>query len=310
MKHILLLATLALFTSCHNGNDDFDAQGTFEADEVIVSSEISGKITQFNISEGDIVQTGKSVAQIDATPLTLQKEQTEASIQSLHQKTLDVAPQIELLKDQLEVQNSQLKNLQHEKARIENLLKQDAATGKQLDDIKFQIEVAQKQIKVTQQQIAVQQNNVSTQNRGILSEGNPLQKRAAQLQDQIQRATIINPVTGTVLTTYALQGETTTTGKALYKIADLNTIFLRAYVTGTQLAKIKLGQTAKVFIDNGDGDYRNYNGNISWISNKAEFTPKTIQTQEERANLVYAIKIKVKNDGLLKIGMFGEVKFN
>jgi HlyD family secretion protein len=170
-----------------------------------------------------------------------------------------------------------------------------------------QIDVAKKQLAVTQQQINVQRNNIATQNRSILSEADPLKKRVAQLQDQAQRANIVNPVAGTVITKYAEQGEITSAGKALYKIADLSSLNLRAYITGMQLPQIKLGQTVKVLIDDGAKKNKAYSGTIIWVSDKAEFTPKTIQTKEERANLVYAIKIKVKNDGFLKIGMYGEV---
>jgi HlyD family secretion protein len=232
----------------------------------------------------------------------------QASIKALNEKTVNVIPQVQLLQNQLAVQQSQLNTLQHEKTRIENLLKADAATGKQLDDINAQIDVAVKQLDVTRQQINVQRSNVSTQNRSILSEADPLKKRIAQLQDQAQRGQIINPVSGTVITKYAEQGEVTAAGKALYKIADLSSLYLRAYITGIQLPQIKLGQTVKVMIDDGEKKYKEYTGAVTWISDKAEFTPKTIQTKEERANLVYAIKVKVKNDGFLKIGMYGELK--
>lgn len=309
MKRIFIYTSLLFVIACKNNENKFDAQGTFEADETIVSAELGGKIIEFNVHEGDTLSAGKIVAKVDAENISLQKQQADASIYALTQKTVDVAPQIQLLQQQLVVQEAQLKNLQHEKKRIENLLSQDAATGKQLDDINYQIEVVQKQMKVTQQQMAVQQNNVSTQNKSILSETSPLQKKSAQLQDQMQRAQITNPIAGTVLTTYASQGEVTGAGKALYKIADLSNVYLRAYIDGTQLPQIKIGQQVKVFIDKGKKEYTTYTGTIIWISDKAEFTPKTIQTKEERANLVYAIKVKVKNDGLLKIGMFGEVKF-
>lgn len=162
---------------------------------------------------------------------------------------------------------------------------------------------------VTQQQVNVQKNNVATQNRSILSEGKPLEKKVAQLNEQLQKTNITNPITGTVLTKYAEAGEVTSTGKALYKIANLSTLNLRAYITGDQLPQIKLGQQVTVLIDSGANHYRKLPGTITWISDKAEFTPKTIQTKEERANLVYAIKVKVNNDGYLKIGMYGEVKF-
>ncbi|MBK8139931.1 MAG: HlyD family efflux transporter periplasmic adaptor subunit [Chitinophagaceae bacterium] len=293
-----------------SGNGNFDASGTFEADEVIVSSELSGKIISFSAEEGQSIPKDSIVAVVDAANISLQKEQVEANIQALSEKTADVTPQVRLLENQLAVQQSLLNNLLHEQTRIQNLLKQDAATGKQLDDIMAQVDVAKKSLALTQQQINVQRSNVATQNRGILSEGKPLEKRVAQLDDQLKRATILNPVSGTVITKYAEQGEITAAGKALYKIADLSTMTLRAYITGTQISQVKLGQGVKVFVDDGPDKYKELPGMISWIADKAEFTPKTIQTKDERANLVYAIKVKVKNDGYLKIGMYGEVKFS
>lgn len=305
---ISMLATVFV-TACSSNGNKFDASGTFEATEVIVSSELNGKILSLSINEGDTVSANRVVGTVDAEGIELQKEQVEASISSLSDKTADVGPQVALLQNQLAVQQSQLNNLLHEKQRIENLIKQDAATGKQLDDINAQIDVVRKQMVVTQQQINVQRNNTSTQNRSILSESKPLQKRVAQLNDQLKRADIVNPINGTVLTKYAEAGELTSTGKALYKIADLGEMKLRAYVTGDQLSQIKLGQQVKVLVDEGKDNYKELVGAISWISDKAEFTPKTIQTKEERANLVYAVKINVKNDGYLKIGMYGEVVF-
>ena len=311
MKHIVFIALIAIsvLTACKNGNGNADASGTFEANEVIVSAESSGKLTSFTMEEGQLIAKDSVVGTVDATNISLQKEQVESSIQALGEKTADVSPQVKLLENQLAVQQSQLNNLLHEQGRIQNLLKQDAATGKQLDDINAQVDVAKRSMNVTRQQIQVQQNNVATQNRSILSEGKPLQKRVAQLEDQLKKTTIVNPIAGTVLTKYAEQGEITSAGKALYKIADLSTITLRAYITGTQLSQVKLGQAVKVLVDDGAKKYKEFTGTITWISDKAEFTPKTIQTKEERANLVYAMKIKVKNDGYLKIGMYGEVKF-
>jgi HlyD family secretion protein len=303
----LLLASSLFIYSCSSNHRKLDASGTFEANDVVVSSEISGKILALNIKEGQTIPAGKIVGQIDAENLNLQKEQIEASIRALNEKTADVNPQVRLLEDQLAVQQSQLKTLQREKARTENLLKADAATEKQLDDINAQIDVISKQIKVTRQQIAVQKSNISTQNRGILSEGKPLEKRVAQLNDQLERANISNPIRGTVLTKYAEAGEITSAGKALYKIADLSELTLRAYITGSQLSEVKLNQQVKVRVDKGEEEYKELPGTITWISDKAEFTPKTIQTKDERANLVYAVKIRVKNDGFLKIGMYGEV---
>ena len=306
----IISAVLVLsLSACKNGSNHFDASGTFETDEVIVSSELSGKILQLSAEEGQFLPKDTVVGQVDAANISLQKEQVEANIQALNEKTADVSPQVKLLENQLAVQQSQLNNLLHEQERIQNLLKQDAATGKQFDDIKAQVDVARKNLAVTQQQINVLKNNVATQNRSILSEGKPLQKRVAQLQDQLSRSNIVNPVSGTVITKYAEEGEFTTAGKALYKVADLSTMTLRAYVTGAQLSQIKLGQAVKVMVDDGNKKYKELPGTITWIADKAEFTPKTIQTKDERANLVYAIKVKVKNDGYLKIGMYGEVNF-
>ncbi|TMI94422.1 MAG: HlyD family efflux transporter periplasmic adaptor subunit [Bacteroidetes bacterium] len=306
---IIVSAALLILIACNRNENKFDASGTFEADEVIVSAEASGQILSLNITEGQRIPKDSVVGQIDPQNLRLQKEQVQASIQALGEKTSDVTPQVKLLKDQLGVQQTQLDNLMHEKVRIENLLKDDAATKKQLDDINFQIQSAKKQMDVTRQQIKVQKTNVATQNRSILSEGKPLGKKAEQLQDQLNKTNIMNPVNGTVITKYAETGEITSNGKPLYKIADLSSMNLRAYVTGAQLPKIKLGEQATVLIDSGANNYRKLPGTITWVSDKAEFTPKTIQTKDERANLVYAMKVRVKNDGYLKIGMYGEVKF-
>lgn len=303
---VLCLATVA-FAACNENGNYFDASGTFEADETIVSSEMPGKILLFNVEEGMHLVKDSIVGTVDATNIELQAQQVEATIDALSQKTSSPAAQVQLLQDQLSVQQTQLDNMLHERTRIENLLKADAATGKQLDDINYQIDALKKQMAVTKQQINVQKNNVATQNRSILSEAAPLKKRVEQLEDQANRANIVNPVNGTVIAKYAETGEITSAGKALYKIADLSELNLRAYVTGVQLPSIKLGQVVSVLIDQGEKKYKEYTGTIIWISDKAEFTPKTIQTREERANLVYAIKVRVKNDGYLKIGMYGEV---
>lgn len=308
LQLLIIISTLIL-VSCNKNGKNFDASGTFEADEVVVSATANGKILSLNIEEGFVLTKDSIVGLVDPIGLSLQKEEIEASIKALGEQTSNATPQVKLLEDQLTVQQSQLENLLHERTRIENLLKQDAATSKQLDDINAQIDVAKKQMSVTKQQINVQKNNIGTQNRGILSQEKPLQKKAEQIEDQLRKTSIINPIDGTVTTKYAEAGEITSNGKALYKIADLSTMTLRAYITGTQLSQVKLGQTVKVLVDDGADKYKEFPGNITWISDKAEFTPKTIQTKEERANLVYAIKIKVKNDGYMKIGMYGEVQF-
>ncbi|MBI2729138.1 MAG: HlyD family efflux transporter periplasmic adaptor subunit [Sphingobacteriales bacterium] len=310
-KHFITgMAALISLSACNNNGNKFDASGTFEAEEVVVSSIQPGKILSLKVEEGMQLAKDSIVGLVDPENLILQQEQVQESIKALQAKTADVTPQVQLLHDQLKVQETQLNNLNHEKTRIENLLRADAATQKQLDDISFQIESLQKQMMVTRQQVAVQVNNVNTQNRSILSEAAPLGKRSDQLNDLIKKASVLNPVNGTVLTKYVQEGEIVSSGKALYKIADLSTLKLRAYVTGDQFAQLKLNQQVKVMIDDGKGGYKEYPGTITWISDKAEFTPKTIQTKEERANLVYAVKINVKNDGLLKIGMFGEVKLS
>lgn len=307
-----LLFSLLLFTvlqACRSANKKFDASGNFEADEVVVSSQLAGQLLTFHVQEGDTLQQGQVVGTIDAETLALQKEQVQASIQSLSQKTTNVSPQVRLLQNQIAVQEAQLKNLLRERERTERLVAADAATGKQLDDLNTQIDVAQRQISVTRQQIQVQRSGTATQNRSILSESKPLQKQKAQLEEQLSKASVTNTTKGVVTTTYVEPGEVTAPGKALYKIADLSVMTLRAYITGSQLSQIRLNQPVKVYVDKGEKEYRAYDGTITWIANKAEFTPKTIQTKEERANLVYAIKVKVVNDGYLKMGMYGEVQF-
>lgn len=305
------IITLAIFqiVACGNKNNQFDAQGSFEAEEIMVSPEVNGRIVAFDIEEGDTLTAQQVVGKIDDTNLNLQKEQVEASIDALSQKTTDVKPQVAYLNEQLALQSVQLKNLQKELTRAEGLFKKDAATAKQVDDLRYQVEALQKQMDVTKEQIKLQQAINASQNRAILSEKKPLEKKASQIEDLVGRSSIVNPINGTIITRYAEVGEVAVLGKALYKIADLSTLTLRAYVTGDQLSVLKIGQPVKVFIDNGADAYKEYAGQLTWISSKAEFTPKTIQTKDERANLVYAIKVKVKNDGLLKIGMYAEVKF-
>ena len=309
MNKLTLFALLIFLAACNQNKIQTDASGVFESDEVIVSAEQNGKLLSFPIREGDTLRRGAVAGQIDMSNTILQKQQVQATIEALRKKTTNPQPQTELIKKQLAVQESQLAQQQRERTRTQNLLKADAATQKQLDDIDAQIDQLQKQIAVSRQQIALDNSNIATQNRTIFSEQDPLEKSVAQIQDQINKGQIVNPLSGTVLTKYALEGEMTTTGKALYKIANLDTLTLRAYVTNAQLTAVRLGQTVKVYTDEGAKNYKEYAGQVSWISDKSEFTPKTIQTKDERANLVYAVKIRVKNDGYLKLGMYGEVKF-
>jgi HlyD family secretion protein len=234
----------------------------------------------------------------------------QASISVIKEKTTSADDQVAVAKKQLSVQQAQLDHLYHERKRTAQLVQSDAAPRKQLDDLDAQVDQLQKQMAVTREQIDLYRSNTATQNRNILSEKAPLEKTVQQFQAQINKGQVISPITGIVLTNYALKGEMAVMGKPLFKIANTDTLTLRAYITGEQLPLIKTGQPVQVRIDQGDKKYRSYPGTITWISDKSEFTPKTIQTKNERANLVYALKVRVKNDGYLKIGMYGEVLFN
>jgi HlyD family secretion protein len=297
-----------LILSCNKGNN-FDASGNFESDEVIVSAQQNGQILSFNINEGDTLTQGEIVGQIDSIIPKLQKQQALATISSLKQKTSNVAETNDLVEKQLLVQEVELEHQLKEQSRIEKLVKADAATQKQLDDINALILQLQKQISVTKQQIKVNSTNTNTQNNSILSEKAPLEKTVAQFQEQIDKSQVINPISGIVLSKYSMAGEMALVGKPLYKISNIDTLTLKAYVTGDQLPELKIGQQVAIRIDSAKGGYKYYSGIISMISSKSEFTPKTIQTKDERANLVYAIKVRVKNDGYLKIGMYGELSF-
>ncbi|CAN5544410.1 HlyD family efflux transporter periplasmic adaptor subunit [soil metagenome] len=291
---LLGLAALTL-VSCGNGKVTYDASGTFEATETIVSAEASGRLEEFSVTEGQTLAAGAIVGSIDSVQLALKKKQLEAQIAAVLSRRPQIAAQVAALQEQLA-------GAQREQARLAKLVQADAATPKQYDDATTLVMVFKKQIDALYATL-----NTSTQS--ISEESMPLRVQIEQLNDQLARCKLVNPVDGTVLTTYAEQYELTTVGKALYKIADLSTIYLRAYVSGGQFSQIALGQRVNVIVDNGADATRTLQGTIAWISDKAEFTPKTIQTKDERANLVYAIKIKVKNDGKLKIGMYGEVKF-
>lgn len=295
-NEILLVVLLAtLLSACGGENGKFDATGTFEAEEIIVSSEAMGKLVKFDVEEGISLKQNQIVGVVDTSQFHLKKKQLESTIKALLSKQPDVSTQLAAIKEQIET-------AQIEKKRIENLVKSNAATTKQLDDINSQIEILNKQFSASKSSLTITRQ-------GLQSETYPLQIQIEQIEDQINKSIIKNPIDGTVLTRYAKQSEITANGKALYKIADLSTMTLRAYINGDQLGQIKIGQKIKVFVDKGEGEQKGMNGEIYWISSKAEFTPKTIQTKDERTNLVYAIKVKVKNDGYLKIGMYGEVIF-
>jgi HlyD family secretion protein len=324
MKNILrILIMISSLTSCNSSKQEFDATGVFEAEEIIISAESSGKLLSFKVAEGDNLKVGQVLGQIDCQNINLQKTQAQANIAALKLKENNATPQVQILASQAEsqkaflaTQKQQLMVLEKERKRYQNLVDAQAVPTKQLDDLVGQVEVLRKQMEVTQSQIAVinqqitsQKQQVKIQNRGILSETEPLKVRISQIEEQLGHCQITNPVSGTVLVKYAEEQEVTGMGKPLYKLANLETMTLRAYIAGTQLGQVKVNQTVKVFIDNGEESYKEMKGTISWISSKSEFTPKTIQTKDERANLVYATKIKVKNDGFIKIGMYGEVRF-
>lgn len=302
------LALLAL--SCQRSAPKADAYGNFEADELIVGAEASGKIIQFSIEEAQTLNAGTVVGRIDSTQLVLKIAQLKANIRAVAAKSPAIAAQLAVFEKQLNANKQQLATLQREKQRIENLLKKDAAVPKQLDDLNAQIEQVQRQMDVVNEQRSASDANLNTQKNGLLAEILPIQDQIAQMEDQIAKCKIVNPIEGTVLTKLAEAGEVTSFGKPLYKIANLQQIILRAYVAGDQLGSIKVGQEVKVSIDGPDNTMRDFTGKISWVSSKAEFTPKIIQTKDERVNLVYAIKILVPNDGTLKIGMPAEVHWS
>ncbi len=308
-KVILFISLLTILSSCKNSKNNFDAAGVFEADEVLVSPEVTGRILSLNIDEGMTIDSNFLAASIDTTNVVLQINQLNASINALQEKTNDPLPTIDVLEQQLVVQKQQLASLERDKVRFTNLLQANATTEKKLDDINTQVLVLKDQIEVTKKQIVQQRSLINTQNRGILSERNPLEKKQDQLKDQLSKCSVRNPVAGTVLVKYAEAGEIISAGKPLYKLANISSMNLRAYITGDQLGEVKLGQQVKVMVDAGADKYKEYKGTITWIADKAEFTPKTIQTKDERANLVYATKVKVLNDGFLKLGMYGEVNF-
>lgn len=284
----LLLLTLH---SCNSNDDKADAYGNFEAKEIIVSAENNGKLVSYSIKEGQQLESGLLVGIIDTVPLTLQKQQLEISKEITRQKSKGILSQIDVL-------NAQLKTAKTEETRIKNLFKENAATQQQVDNIEGQIDVIENQI-----------TNIKLNNAPILSELKSIDNRIEQLNDQLNKCRIVNPINGTVLTNFAEENEVTAFGKPLYSIANIETIELRVYVSETQLPKVKINEKVNVKIDFEDTT-KDFTGVVSWVASEAEFTPKIIQTKEERVNLVYAVKVLVENDGSLKIGMPGEIWFN
>ena len=287
----ILMATVFCLSACSDKNGKADAYGNFETIEVLVSSEIQGKLVKFAIEEGQTYKAGEIAGLIDTIQLALKKDQLIAQRKGSATKIANILSQID-------VQEEQKRTLMIDKDRTEKLLKDNAAPVKQLDDINGKIKVIDSQIA-----------SIKTQNASVLDELTAMDKQIDQTKDQLNRCKIINPISGTVLEKYIEPSEITTPGRALYKIADMDQMILRVYVSGAQLPSIKIGQKVKVMIDKNEKENQELEGIITWVSPQAEFTPKIIQTKEDRVNLVYAVKVTLKNDGRLKIGMPGEVKF-
>lgn len=334
---VLFAFHVSLFTSCSSGDNDYDATGIFEVTEVVVSAESQGRILSLDFNEGDNVKEGQELGAINSIQLALQKDQLIANQKVNTTRKLDVSAQVASLQrsvetqrkqintqqSQIEVLRQQLANLQHERARFAALLAENAGNEKQVSDIDQQISVVKKQIEAAEKQLAASETQIGitesqiTEKREQLNVGNNtldtqndvLSTQIGSVDEKISDAIVRSPITGTILQKYAEAGEYAVPGKALFKVGNINDMKIRAYVTGAQLTKLKIGQKVKVYADMGESDRKEYAGTITWISSEAEFTPKTIQTRDERANLVYAIKISVKNDGFIKSGMYGEVNF-
>ena len=290
----LLAASALLLASCGSGNNHYDAMGTFEATEVIVSSEANGKLMRFEVVEGQRLDMGQEVGYVDTVQLYLSKVRLQESNHAVLSRLPDIKKQIAATREEIDKQRA-------EKVRYEALVAGNAANQKQVDDIESRLKVLEKQLEA---QLSTLQNNT----RSLSGESAAIMAQIEQMEDQLRKCHIVSPINGTVLVKYAEQGELAMPGKALFKVADMDQVFLRAYVTSDQLSTMKTGQEVTLFADYGADNLKEYKGTVTWISDKAEFTPKSIQTKNERANLVYAVKIAVKNDGYLKIGMYGQIK--
>lgn len=297
MKTVILTFILSLFLlpSCRS-DKNFDATGTFEATEIIVSSEANGKLFYLNAEEGTLLKQGEEVGLVDTIQLHLKKLQLEASMKSVDNQRPDIRKQIAATQ-------AQIATARRERDRTEGLLQAHAANRKQLDDWNSQLAVLNRQLEA---QISSLENNTAS----LSEQSSSVAIQVAQTEDLLKKCHILAPINGTVLAKYAEPGEITATGKPLFKIADMEHIYLRAYVTSLQLEKVHLGGKATVYADFGDHNRRTYSGTVTWIADEAEFTPKTILTDDERANQVYAVKIAIRNDGTIKLGMYGEVVFS
>lgn len=295
MKKITILASVALMLAACGGNKkEYDATGTFEATETTVFAEQSGALLTFSVNEGDNIEANKEVGLIDTTQVWLKIQQLGATKEVYQSQKPDMEAQIAATRQQLT-------KAQQEEQRFHELVADGAAPSKMLDD-------ASSQVKVLQKQLAAQQSALSTSTRSLDKQMAATDVQVSQLRDQLRKCHIVTPTKGTVLEKYVERGEFVVIGKPLFKMADTEAMYLRAYVTSAQLQNIKIGQQVKVFADYGDGQKKEYDGTISWISSRSEFTPKTILTDDERADLVYAVKVAIRSDGFVKIGMYGEVK--
>ncbi len=292
MKKLQIIALILLaLGACKSGEQKSDAYGNFEAVETIVSSEMAGKLLLMEVKQGDMLEPGKLIAQIDTTELVLKKLQTKAQLAASETKKQNVTAQINVFKEQK-------KNVLITQQRIAKMFAEKAATQQQVDDINGQMNVLDKQISAT-----------NTQFQLIGSEMDVIKRQLDIFDEQLTKCRIISPISGTILETYLENGELATPGKPVLKMADLGSLELKVYVSGAQLSSVKLGNEAKVLIDSGSKEMHTLSGKITWISSESEFTPKIIQTKEERVKLMYGVKILVPNDGSLKIGMPGEVVF-
>src|SRR5574344_1431909 len=289
MKKMMIFAAAALLVACGENNKDYDATGTFEATEITVSAEQTGKLMQFGITEGDRIEEGRQIGLIDTVQLYLKARQMGATKLVYSAQKPIAATRQQIIKAQQEVN------------RYTQLVKEDAANRKVLDDAKSQLQVLERQLEA-------QTSSLNTSTKSLSAQMGTVDVEKLQIIDQLQKCHVYSPISGTVLEKYAELGEFATIGKPLFKIADTDNMYLRAYITSDQLKSVKLGQQVKVYSDYGNGNQKEYRGTVTWISSKSEFTPKTILTDDERADLVYAIKVAVKNDGYIKIGMYGEVK--
>ena len=281
-----LCSLLALFSACGNGAPKYDATGTFETTEVLVSAEASGRLLYFDIEEGMLLKAGEEVGVVDTVQLYLKKLQLEASLKSVEEQRPDILKQVAATKEQISA-------AQRERNRVANLLKVGAANQKQLDDAEDQLEVLRKQL-------VAQNSTLSNSHQSLTWQSSSVGIQVAQVEDQLKKCHITSPITGTVLAKYAEAGELTAMGTPLFKVADTEQMYLRAYITSEQLSQVKLGQKVTVFSDYGTDEHKQYPGVVTWISDTSEFTPKTILTKNERANLVYAVKIAVHNDGAVE----------